>query len=43
MLVMIAQLVLIYGIHRAVERVADEKVNRTLARIEKEQKGVPVE
>lgn len=37
-LVMIAQLVLIYGIHREVERVADEKVNRTLERIEKEQK-----
>lgn len=37
-LVMIAQLVLIYGIHREVERVADEKVNRTLERIEKEQR-----
>lgn len=37
-LVMIAQLVLIYGIHRDVERVADEKVNRTLARIDKEQR-----
>lgn len=37
-LVMIAQLVLIYGIHREVERGADEKVNRTLERIEKEQK-----
>ena len=42
-LVMIAQLVLIYGIHRDVERVADEKLLRTLARIEKEQKGAPVE
>ena len=40
-LVMIAQLVLIYGIHRDVERVAAEKTIRTLARIEKEQKGVP--
>lgn len=37
-LVMIAQLVLIYGIHREVERAADEKVNRTLERIEKEQR-----
>jgi len=37
-LVMIAQLVLIYGIHREVERVADEKVNRTLERIEREQR-----
>ena len=37
-LVMIAQLVLIYGIHRDVERVADAKVNRTLERIEKEQR-----
>lgn len=42
-LVMIAQLVLIYGIHRDVERVAADKLLRTLARIEKEQKGVPVE
>lgn len=37
-LVTVAQLVLIYGIHREVERVAGEKVARTLARIEKEQR-----
>ena len=42
-LVTVAQLVLIYGIAYDVQRVADEKVNRTLARIEKEQKGVPGE
>lgn len=37
-LVTVAQLVLIYGIAYDVQRVADEKVNRTLARIEKEQR-----
>lgn len=37
-LVTAAQLVLIYGIARDVQRVADEKVNRTLARIEREQR-----
>lgn len=37
-LVTVAQLVLIYGIHREVELVADEKVNRTLERIEREQR-----
>lgn len=37
-LVMIAQLVLIYGITYDVQRVADEMVNRTLARIEQEQR-----
>lgn len=42
-LVMIAQLVLIYGIHREVELVANDKANLTLERIEKEQKGVPGE
>ncbi len=42
-LVMIAQLVLLYGTHRDVERVAADKLLRTLARIEKEQKGVPGE
>ena len=31
-------LVMIYGIHREVEHVADEKVNRTLERIEREQR-----
>lgn len=40
-LVMIAQLVLIYGIAYDVQRVATEKVNRTLERIEREQKGEP--
>lgn len=42
-LVMIAQLVLIYGIHRDVESAASHKILRTLVRIEKEQKGVPGE
>ena len=42
-LVMIAQLVLIYGIHRDVERAASYKILRTLVRIEKEQKGAPGE
>ena len=37
-LVTVAQLVLIYGIHREVELVADDKVNRTLERIEREQR-----
>lgn len=37
-LVTVAQLVLIYSIAPDVQRVADEKVNRTLKRIEKEQR-----
>lgn len=40
-LVTVAQLVLIYGIHHDVERVASQKIFRTLVRIEEEQKGVP--
>ena len=38
-LVTVTQLVLVYGIAYDVQRVTDEKVNRTLERIEKEQRG----